>query len=133
VGLAVTPLGGWRSALAIVKPEAVISWHRKEFRLYWIWKSRRAGIGRGMIPAEVQVLIRKMSVANPLWGAPRIHGELLKLGIHVSQATVAKYMVRQRKPPSQSWRTFLNNHVRDLVAVDFFTVPTAALVCCSSS
>ncbi len=73
---------------------------------------------------EVRDLIRKMSLANPLWGAPRIHGELLKLGIELSQATVAKYMVRQRKPPSQSWRTFLNNHVRDLVSVDFFTVPT---------
>jgi len=116
----------WRSALAIVKPETVISWHRKGFRLYWTWKSRRAGIGRKMIPREVRDLIRKMSVANPLCGAPRIHGELLKLGIALSEATVAKYMVRQKNPPSQSWRTFLNNHVRNLVAVDFFTVPTVS-------
>jgi transposase InsO family protein len=116
----------WRSALAIVNPETVISWHRKGFRLYWAWKSRRVQIGRWEIPQEIRDLIRRMSQANPLWGAPRIHGELLKLGIALSQATVAKYMVRQRKPPSQSWRTFLNNHVRDLVAVDFFTVPTVS-------
>jgi putative transposase len=115
---------GWRSALVIVKPETVIRWHRKGFRLYWTWKSRRARGGRPDVPQEVRDLIRKMSVANPLWGAPRIHGELLKLGINLSQATVAKYMAQPRKPPSQTWRTFLNNHVRDLVSVDFFTVPT---------
>ena len=79
-----------------------------------------------MIPPEVRDLIRKMSLANSLWGAPRIHGELLKLGINLSQATVAKYMVRQRKPPSQTWQAFLNNHIKDLVAVDFFTVPTVS-------
>jgi putative transposase len=116
----------WSSVLAIVKPETVIRWHRTGFRLYWAWKSRRVAIGRRLIPREVRDLIRKMSLANPLWGAPRIHGELLNLGINLSQATVAKYMVRRRKPPSQSWRTFLNNHVRDLVAVDFFTVPTVS-------
>jgi transposase InsO family protein len=115
---------GWRSALVIIKPETVISWHRKGFRLYWTWKSRHARPGRPDIPREVRDLIRKISLANPLWGAPRIHGELLKLGIELSQATVAKYMVRHRKPPSQTWRTFLNNHARDLVSVDFFTVPT---------
>ncbi len=115
---------GWRSALVIVKPETVIRWHRRGFRLYWTWKSRHARPGRPEIALEVRDLIRKMSVANPLWGAPRIHGELLKLGINLSQATVAKYMARPRKPPSQTWYTFLNNHVRDLVAVDFFTVPT---------
>lgn len=116
----------WASALAIVKPETVIAWHRKGFRLYWTWKSRQTRVGRGLIPQEVRDLIRKMSAANPLWGAPRIHGELLKLGIAVSRATVAKYMNRQRKPPSQSWRAFLNNHVRDLVAIDFFSVPTVS-------
>jgi putative transposase len=114
----------WRSLLVIVKPETVIGWHRKGFRLFWAWKSTRTAVGRNSVPREVRDLIRKISAANPLWGAPRIHGELLKLGFNLSQTTVAKYMVRQRKPPSQTWRTFLNNHVRELVAVDFFTVPT---------
>src|SRR6267143_7246034 len=113
----------WRSALIIVKPETVIAWHRKGFRLYWAWKSRQRG-GRPSVSGEVRDLIRRMSLANPRWGAPRIPGELLKLGIQVSQATVAKYMVRHRNPPSQSWRTFLKNHARDLVSVDFFVVPT---------
>src|SRR5574337_348414 len=115
---------GWRSALAIVKPETVISWHRQGFRLYWAWKSRRGTPGRPEVSQEVRDLIRKMSLANPIWGAPRIHGELLKLGIEVSQATVAKYMARQQKPPSQARRTFLNNNVKDLVSTDFFVVPT---------
>ena len=114
----------WRSTLLIVKPETVIAWHRKGFRLYWAWKSRRGAPGRPPLSQEVRDLIRKMSLANPLWGAPRIHGELLKLGLEVSQATVAKYMVRQRKPPSQTWRTFLNNHAKQLVSTDFFVVPT---------
>jgi hypothetical protein len=109
----------WWSALLIVKPETVIAWHRKGFRLYWSWKSRRRE-GRPTVRPEIRNLIRQMSLANPRWRAPRIHGELLKLGIHVSQATVAKYMVRHRKPPSQSWRTFLRNHAKDLVAADFF-------------
>src|SRR6266566_890454 len=95
------------------------------FRLYWRWKSR-CGEGRPTVSPEVRNLIRHMSLANPRWGAPRIHGELLKLGIQVSQATVAKYMVRHRKPPSQSWRTFLKNHAKDLVSADFFIVPTIA-------
>jgi putative transposase len=114
----------WRSALLIVKPETVIAWHRKGFRLYWTWKSGHATPGRPEVCEKIRELIRKMSMANCLWGATRIHGELLKLGIEVAQATVAKYMVRQHKPPSQTWRTFLNNHVRDLVATDFFVVPT---------
>ena len=96
-----------RSALVIVKPETVIAWQRKGFRLYWRWKSRGGKSGRPSVRLEIRKLIRQMSTANLLWGAPRIHGELLKLGIQVSQATVAKYMVRQRKPPSQTWRTFL--------------------------
>src|SRR2546430_7720276 len=115
----------WRSALLLVKPETVIAWHRQGFRLYWRWKSR-CGEGRPTVSPEVRNLIRHMSLANPRWGAPRIHGELLKLGIQVSQATVAKYMVRHRKPPSQSWRTFLKNHAKDLVSADFFIVPTIA-------
>jgi len=113
----------WRSALILVKPETVIAWHRKGFRLYWRWKSRQRD-GRPPVSSEVRNLIRTMCAANPLWGAPRIHGELLKLGIHISQATVAKYMVRQRRPPSQTWRAFLENHVKSLVAADFFVVPT---------
>ncbi len=115
----------WRKPLALVQPETVIRWHRRGFRLYWKWMSRPRWPGRRRVPEEVRDLIRKMSRANPLWGAPRIHGELRKLGIEVSQATVSKYMVRHRKPPSQSWRTFLKNHAKDIVSVDFFTVPTA--------
>ena len=114
----------WRASLVIVKPDTVVSWHRQGFRLYWRWKSRHRGDGRPAVPREVPDLIRRMSKTNSLWGAPRIHGELLKLGIEVSQATVSKYMVRRRKPPLQSWRAFLNNHAKDLVSIDFFTVPT---------
>ena len=114
----------WRKALILVKPETVIGWHRKGFRFYWNWKSRRGRIGRPGLSKEIRDLIRDMSSANVLWGAPRLHGELLKLGIEVSQATVAKYMVKHRKPPSQTWRTFLENHVKQLVSVDFFVVPT---------
>jgi transposase InsO family protein len=114
----------WRSALVIVKPETVIAWHRKGFRLFWTWKSRRCSIGRPKTTKEVRELIRKMNKENPLWGAPRIHGELLKLGIDISQASVAKYMNKKSNPPSQTWRTFLENHCKQLVSVDFFTVPT---------
>jgi hypothetical protein len=114
----------WRSALMIVKPDTVIAWHRRAFRLWWTWKSRHH-LGRPSVPPEVRTLIRTMSQANPLWGAPRIHGELGKLGIQVSQASVAKYLVRHRRPPSQSWRTFLTNHIRQIMAADFFVVPTA--------
>ena len=113
----------WRSALLIVKPETVIAWHRRGFRLYWRWKSRHRD-GRPTVSPEVRHLIRRISLANPRWGAPRIHGELLKIGIEVCQATVAKYMVRHRKPPSQTWRTFLENHAKQLVSIDFFVVPT---------
>ena len=115
---------GWRRALVIVKPETVLAWHRRGFQLYWRWKSRQRGPGRPKVSPEVRVLIRKMSLANSGWGAPRIHGELLKLGIDVGETSVALYMVRHRKPPSQTWRTFLDNHLRQLVAVDFFVVPT---------
>jgi putative transposase len=111
----------WRSALIIVKPAT--GWHRQGFRLYWKWKSRHPA-GRPSVSSEVRDLIRRMSLSNPCWGAPRIHGELLKLSIQVSQATVAKYMVRHRKLPSQNWRTFLKNHMKTLVSADFFVVPT---------
>jgi putative transposase len=116
---------GWRSALIIVKPATVIAWHRKGFRLYWTWKSR-VRLGRHHIPRETRDLIRQMSIANPLWGAPRIHGELLKLGIDIAQSTVAKYMVRKPKPPSQTWKTFLTNHLKDTVSTDFLVVPTVS-------
>jgi putative transposase len=114
----------WRHSLQLVRPETVVGWHRQGFRRYWAWKSRSRD-GRPRISTEVRALIRRMSCANPLWGAPRIHGELLKLGLTVSQATVSKYMVRPRRPPSPAWRTFLKNHTADLIALDFFTVPTA--------
>jgi hypothetical protein len=111
------------NALAIVKPETVINWHRAGFKLYWRWKSRRRG-GRPIVALEVRQLIREMSIANPLWGAPRIHGELLKLGIDIGQTSVAKYMVRRRGPPSQGWKTFLHNHADGIAAMDLFVVPT---------
>src|SRR6266404_3344332 len=110
-------------ALAIVRPDTVICWHRAGFRSYWRWKSRRR-CGRPTVSLEIRRLIREMSIANPLWGAPRIHGELLKLGIGIGQTSVAKYMVRRRDPPSQGWRTFLRNHADGVAAMDMFVVPT---------
>src|SRR5262249_49091552 len=114
----------WRTALVIVKPETVVAWHRQGFRLFWTWKRRRR-TGRPSVAADVRALIRAMAHENPLWGAPRIHGELLKLGVQVSQATVATYMARRTSPPTQSWRSFLANHVSPIAAADFFVVPTA--------
>jgi hypothetical protein len=114
----------WRSALAIVKPETVVAWHRAGFRLFWTWKVRRGQPGRSAISREIRDLICKTCRENPGWGAPRIHGELLKLGIDIGESSVSKYMVRCRKPPSQTWRTFLENHAQQLVSIDFFTVPT---------
>ena len=111
------------NALSIVEPETVIGWHRRGFRAFWRWKSR-SGAGRPKVSLEMRSLIRDMSVANPLWGAPRIHGELLKLGIDVGQTTVAKYMSRRRRPPSQGWKTFLQNHAEGIAAMDLFVVPT---------
>ena len=112
-----------RDALAVVKPETVIRWHRTGFRAYWRWRSKRRR-GRPTVPLEIRLLIREMSLANPLWGAPRIHGELLKLGISIGQTSVAKYLVRRRRPPSQGWRTFLRNHAGGIAAMDLFVVPT---------
>jgi hypothetical protein len=114
---------GVLDALKIVRPETVIRWHRAGFRAYWRWKSRPRG-GRPKTPLEIRHLIRKMSLANPLWGAPRIHGELLKLGIDVGQTTVAKYMPSGRRPPSQGWKTFLHNHADGIASMDLFVVPT---------
>jgi len=117
---------GWRQAVQIVSPDTVVRWHRRGFALYWRWKSRPRGPGRPAIEADIQRLIRDMHSANPLWGAPRIHGELRKLGIGIAQATVARYLARRRgTPPSHTWRAFLSNHVVQFASVDFFTVPTA--------
>ena len=110
-------------ALVIVKPETVIRWHRAGFRLFWRWKSRSRG-GRPRVPLEIRQLVREMSLANPLWGAPRIHGELLKLGIEIGQTSVAKYMARMRRPPSQGWKTFIRNHADGIASMDLFVVPT---------
>ncbi len=115
----------WRPALCLVQPETVIRWHRQGFKLYWRWKSRSGKPGRPPVSRDIRELIRRMSRENPEWGAPRICSELLLLGHDVAERTVAKYMVRSRLPPSQTWRTFLDNHAADLVACDFFTVPTA--------
>ena len=115
---------GWRSTLVLVKPETVVAWHRRGFRWFWTWKVRQGQPGRPLVRREVRDLIRSMCRQNPTWGAPRIHGELLKLGIEIGQTSVTKYMVRCRKPPSQTWRTFLENHISQLVSIDFFTVPT---------
>ena len=110
-------------AVKILKPETIIRWHRAGFRAWWRWKSRPRG-GRPRTPDEIRQLIREMSVANPLWGAPRIHGELLKLGMDVGQTTVAKYMAKRRRPPSQGWRTFVHNHADAIASIDMFVVPT---------
>jgi transposase InsO family protein len=114
---------GTLDALAIIRPETVIRWHRAGFRSFWRWRSRRRG-GRPQVPLEIRRLIRSMSPANPLWGAPRIHGELLKLGIDVGQTSVAKYMARGRRGPSQGWRTFIFNHADGIASIDLFVVPT---------
>src|SRR5258708_228 len=111
------------NAAVIIQPGTIVRWHRTGLRLYWRWKSRSRG-GRPKVPIEVRSLIRRMSVDNPLWGAPRIHGELLKLGIEVAQSTVAKYMARRRPGSGQTWKTFLRNHVAGIGAMDFLVVPT---------
>jgi putative transposase len=107
-----------------MKASTVAGWHRKGFRLCWTWKIRRGKLGRPSVSKEVRELIRTMSGESPLWGAPRIHGESLKRGIEIGETSVSKYLVRTRKPPSQTWRTFLENHLQSLVSVDFFTVPS---------
>lgn len=113
------------NAITIVRPETVIRWHRAGFRWFWRWKSRNLG-GRPRIDRELRDLVRQMCSENPLWGAPRIHGELLKLGFHVAQSTVSKYMTRRHRPPCQGWKNFLRNHANGIAAVDFLVVPTVA-------
>jgi len=115
----------WKTHVLIVRPDTVIRWHRNGFRLFWKWKNRSRQVGRKTINPDTIALIREMSRNNPLWGAPHIHGELLKLGITVAQRTVAKYMAHKgRRPTSQNWKAFLRNHLGSMVSVDFFTVPT---------
>src|SRR4030081_2514740 len=124
------------NAMVLVRPATVVQWHRKGFRVYWRWRSR--GPGRPKMSTEIRDLIRRMSLANPLWGAPRIHGELLKLGIEISQATVGRYLPWRPKDPSPTWRSFLQNHLTDIAAIDMFVVATAtfriqyALTCSNS-
>jgi putative transposase len=118
---------GWRRPLLIVTPDTVLRWQRRRFCEYWTKLSARPTGGRPPVNAEIKALVSRMVAANPLWGAPRIHAELLKLGIDVAERTVSRLMPKYRPRPSQPWRTFLDNHVRDLVALDFFTVPTAGL------
>lgn len=115
----------WRSALVIVKPETVIRWHREGFRLYWRWKSQAGPVGRPPVEREIRELIRRLARENPLCDAPRIAAELHFLGYQVADSTVARYLSRGRKPSSPNWRTFLANHVGQIAAIDFFTVPTA--------
>src|SRR5437667_557378 len=118
---------GWRQPLVIVTANTVLRWQRRRFREYWSKLSGRSTGGRPAVHAEIKTLITRMATANPLWGAPRIHGELLKLGIDVAERTVSRLMPKRRPQPAQTWRTLLANHVRDLVALDFFAVPTARL------
>src|SRR4029077_19753682 len=115
----------WRFILGIVKPETVIKWHRQGFKCYWRWKSRAGRVGRPRIDQEIRDLIRRISRENPVWGVPRIQAELHLLGYEIAESTVAKYRLRSRQPPSQTWRCFLRNHAGQIAAIDFFTVPTA--------
>jgi hypothetical protein len=110
-------------AVSLIRPDTIVRWHRAGFRRYWRWKTRSAG-GRPQIDASLRAVIRRMSVENILWGAPRIHGELLKLGFEVAQSTVAKYMARKGDPGGQGWGTFLRNHAPHIAAMDLFVVPT---------
>jgi transposase InsO family protein len=113
---------GWKQALVFVAPDTVLRWQRRRFRDYWTRLSRRPVVGRPRVTPEIRVLVARMAAANPLWGAPRIHGELRN---DIGERTVSRLIPKRRTPPSQTWRTFLTNHVRDLVSIDFFTVPTA--------
>jgi hypothetical protein len=121
----------WPSLLGLsraVQPDTILRWHRAGFRAYWRWKSRGRP-GRPRVSRELRELIQRMSKENPLWGAPRIHGELLKLGFEIAESTVSKYMIRRQGPPSQTWRTFVRNHAEAIAAIDLFVVPTLTFEC----
>ena len=116
---------GWRDALVIVKPDTVVRWHKKGFKLYWRRKCKGGKRGRPLLDPAVRALVFKMTDANPTWGAPKIHGELLMLGIDISEHSVSGLLSRRNpKPPSQTWKTFIKNHMTEMVAVDFLVVPT---------
>jgi putative transposase len=114
----------WRTALVFVRPDTVVRWHREWLCRRWTRRSARLRAGRPRTDAAIRTLVRRMAAANPLWRAPRIHGELGRLGVEVSERTVSRLLRRLRRPPSQTWRTFLTNHVATLASIDFFTVPT---------
>lgn len=114
---------GWRRALLLIRPETVIGWHRRGFRLFWRYKSRRRS-GRPQVAGELRDLILRMAQENPTWGAPRIHSELLLLGYRIALSTVSRYLDPPRSPSGQTWRSFLENHALDIAAIDMFTVPT---------
>ncbi len=114
----------WRTALLVVRPDTVVRWHRQWLRRRWTWRSTPTRPGRPSTDAAVRALVGTIAAANPLWGAPRIHGELCKLGLTVSERTVSRLLRQPRRRSSQTWRTFLTNHVGTLVSMDFFTVPT---------
>jgi hypothetical protein len=121
----------WPSLLGlslVVQPDTILRWHRAGFRTYWRWRSRSRP-GRPRVSRELRELIQRMSKENPLWGAPRIHGELLKLGFEIAESTVSKYMIQRRGPPSQTWRTFLRNHAHAIAAIDLCVVPTLTFEC----
>ena len=116
---------GWRDVVYVVQPDTVVRWHKRAFKFYWRRRSERGKRGRPSLDPEIRAIVLKMAEANPLWGAPTIHGELLKLGIDISERTVSKIIRRRtRKPPSQTWRTFIKNHMTEMVAVGFLVVPT---------
>jgi putative transposase len=114
----------WRASLVLVQPATVLAWHRQGFQIYWRWKSRRNPVGRPRLDGNIRHLIRRLARENPTWGRRRIHAELALLGYAVAELTVAKYMHRTSPRPSPTWRVFLATHARDIVAVDFFLVPT---------
>ena len=118
-------------AVVVVKPETVIRWHRRGFQAYWHWKSRRRG-GRPRINREIRDLIRRINRENPLWGAPRIHGELLMLGTEVAESTVGRYMLRIGRPPSQGWKTFLRTQAAGIASIDLFVVRTISFNSCTA-
>jgi hypothetical protein len=123
----------WKETLLIVKPETVLRWHRKRFASYWTRLSGKNRPDRPGKDRQMRELIGRMASSNPLWGSPRIHGEVLKLGMDISEQTVTRLMPKRKKSPSQTWRAFLDNHCKDLVSVDFFVVPTETFGCQTKS